>query len=480
MATVALVNPQLASSSWGRGLRPATMDDALPRHSLLCLSGPLREAGHDVRLIDLRLLGDWGDYDKMVLDASPEVLCVTAHTSEIDFALECCQRAKRLRHDVVTVGGGIHLTMFPDLGAHDGSLDFVIRGEGEISLPRLISDPTGWDRVSWGAVPDLDGIPFEDRELYPDYYERTRFRLWDLPTPVVDLLTKRGCPWQCRFCCGPGEQNLYTKPSRSDDERRIPTFRHRSVENVISEMEMLWRRYAFRGVVFHDDQFLIRKEWVQEFCRVLHRSGFVDRGVRWWAASRADMICRYPEIIEAMRDAGLQILSIGFESFSDSMLRWMRKDTTARENFEAARICKRLGIDIFANLILGMPDSDGCWHLEDDRASLEAIGRIRPRYFSPSFFSPIPGSWFFEWALDKELLVAADPQRTGLRNPAEAKLRGVDYERLNALLDEHRAAFPEETATKRTLGKGIRHFLNRPLREKARVIRDKVAGLAQS
>ncbi len=245
-------------------------------------------------------------------------------------------------------------------------------------------------------------------------------------------------------------------------------------------MEMLWRRYAFRGVVFHDDQFLIRKEWVQEFCRALHRSGFVDRGVRWWAASRADIICRYPEIIESMRDAGLQILSIGFESFSDSMLRWMRKDTTVRENFEAARICKRLGIDIFANLILGMPDSDGRWHLEDDRASLDAIGRIRPRYFSPSFFSPIPGSWFFEWALDKKLLVAADSQRTGLRNPAEAKIRGVDYERLNALLDEHRAAFPEETATRRTLGKRIRSFLKRPLRDKARVIRDKVAGLAQS
>jgi radical SAM superfamily enzyme YgiQ (UPF0313 family) len=456
------------------------MDDALPRHSLLHLSGPLRLAGNQVDLIDLRLLRDWSDYERTVRELSPDVLCVTAHTSEIDFALECCRRAKRVHSRVTTVGGGIHLTMFPELGADDGSLDFVIRGEGEESLPKLVANPAGWPRVSWGEAPDLDAIPFEDRELYPDYRERTRFPLWDLPTPIVDLLTKRGCPWQCRFCCGPGEQNLYTKPSPTDEERRLPTFRHRSVDSVIAEMEILWQRYGFRGVVFHDDQFLIRKDWVIDFCAALHESGFVDRGIRWWAASRADIVCRHPDVIESMRDAGLRILSIGFESFDDEMLRWMRKDTTVAENLEAAEICRRLGLDIYANVILGMPDSGGRWHLEHDRASLEAIRQIRPRYFSPSFFSPIPGSWFFEWALENDLLVGGDPRRAGSRNPAEAKIRGVDYERLGALLSEHRAAFPDETIGKKTLAERLRHFLDRPLLSKVRVIRDRVVDLGRS
>ena len=480
MARVALVNPQLESSSWKRGLQPKTMDDALPRHSLLFLSGPLKEAENEVSLVDLRLLEDWDDYERTVREQAPDFLCVTAHTSEIEFALECCRRAKRIRRSIVTVGGGIHLTMFPGLGEEDGCLDFVIRGEGEISLPQLISNPDGWPRVSWGILPDLDAIPFEDRELYRDYEERTAFPMWDLPRPIVDLLTKRGCPWQCRFCCGPGEQNLYTKPSRLDAERRLPTFRHRSVGNVIAELKTLWERHSFRGVVFHDDQFLIRKEWVVEFCQALHDSGFVERGIRWWAASRADIVCRYPEIIEMMRDAGLQILSIGFESFSDEMLQWMRKDTTVRENMESAEICRQLGIDIFANVILGMPGSDGRWHEDIDKASLEAIGQIRPRYFSPSFFSPIPGSWFFEWALEKDLLIVSDPQGAGSRTPAEAKIRGVDYGRLTALLNEHRAAFPEPVPSRKPLRKRISHFLDRPLRDKVRVLRDKVTQLAQS
>ena len=411
-------------------------------------------------------------------ERSPDVLCVTAHTSEIEFALECCRRAKRIRRDVITVGGGIHLTMFPDLGEEEGCLDFVIRGEGEMSLPRLVcrSRRMATRFVGYSSRSRCHSVRRPgalSRLCRPDAGSvsgicRRRSSI---------LLTKRGCPWQCVSAADPASRISTRSRRDSDGERRVPTFRHRSVENVIAEMEMLWQRYAFRGVVFHDDQFLIRKEWVVEFCRALHTSGFVDRGIRWWAASRADIVCRYPEIIETMRDAGLQILSIGFESFSDPMLRWMRKDTTVRENLEAAEICRELGIDIFANVILGMPDSDGRWHLDHDKASLEAIGRIRPRYFSPSFFSPIPGSWFFEWALGKELLAARDPQRTGSRNPTEEKIRGVDYEQLTALLDDFRATFPDETPTRRSFRQRLRHFLDRPLQDKARVIRDKVARL---
>ena len=61
MAVVLLVNPQLATSGWGRGLRPQTMDDALPRHSLTFLSAPLKAAGHDVRLADALTPSGSGD-----------------------------------------------------------------------------------------------------------------------------------------------------------------------------------------------------------------------------------------------------------------------------------------------------------------------------------------------------------------------------------------------------------------------------------
>ena len=243
MARVALVNPQLVSSGFGRGLAAETMDDALPRRSLMYLSAALKRAGHQVLLADLRLLSGWEDYQRLLVEERPEFVCVTAHTAEEEAALECCRRARRVVPGCTTVAGGIHFSMFPDLGESDGLVDFVIRGEGEISLPRLVRDPGSFSRVSWGEPPDLDALPFEDRELYPDYAERIGFSIWDLPTPLVDMLTGRGCPWTCRFCCGPGEQNLFTAPTRDGSDRRRPAIRRRSVAKVLDEMEELHRRY---------------------------------------------------------------------------------------------------------------------------------------------------------------------------------------------------------------------------------------------
>ncbi len=474
MARVGLVNPALVSSDWGTGLVPRHMDDALPRHSLLFLSGPLRDAGHEPILLDLRLMQGWQDYERRLLEAQPEVLCVTAHTSEIDIALECCRRAKRVLPGILLVAGGIHFTMYPHLGEDDKSVDFVIRGEGEISLPKLLADPAAHPRVFWGEVPDLDEIPFEDRELYDDYCDRTNFQLWHLETPTVDLLTKRGCPWQCRFCCGPGEQNLFTRASPRREGVRLPTFRHRSVENVLDELDELYERYRFRSVVFHDDQFVIRREWVEDFCRGLHRRGHVERGIQWWAASRSDIVCAHPELFAAMVDAGLRILSIGFESFNDPMLRWMRKGTTRAENLEAAEICHDLGIDLFANVILGMPFSDTKWHLEHDRESMAAIERIRPRYFSPSFFSPIPGSWFFDWAVEHDLLIEDKAAATGNRRPEEAKIRGVDYRRLDRMLGRYRRKYEPHLLAKRPLRLKLKHFAEKPFAEKLAAIRRRI------
>lgn len=472
--TVALVNPQLVSSGWGWGHRPRHMDDALPRHSLLFLSGPLKEAGCRVELIDLRLLQGWEEYDAALERIRPDFVCVTAHTSEVEVAFECFRRAKAVVPEARTVAGGIHFTMFPHLGEEEGFVDHVVCGEGEITLPRLVLEPAAFPRVVWGEPPDLDRIPFEDRALYDDYPARTRFQIWDLPTPLVDVLTKRGCPWQCRFCCGPGEQNLYTRPSPRDPDKRLPTFRHRSVDNVIAELEELWERHRFRGLIIHDDQFVIRRDWVDEFCEALHATGFVERGIRWWAASRADIVCRHPELIARMKRAGLQIISIGFEAFTDRMLDWMRKDTTRKENFEAARICHDLGLDIFGNVIFGMPYRDGTWYLEDDLESLRAIERIRPRYFSPSFFTPIPGSWFYDWAVERDLLVAAEGAHAGRRNPDEAKIRGVDYDMLGALLEDYRRRHEPTMEAKKPLRLRIHHFLRKPLPEKLSTLRRKL------
>ena len=434
MAKVVLVNPKAKSQKWGTGRHPRCMDDLLPRHGLTYLSASLKRAGHQVILADLRQLAGWEEYERLLLATRPDFVCSTAHTLEVEIACESLVRAKRTLPTCTTVGGGIHLTMDPSPAMETGHVDNVIRGEGEVSLPCLVEEPTAFSPVSWGEPPDLDELPFEDRELYPDYLSRTRFPLWDLPTPIVDVLTGRGCPWNCRFCCGPGEKQLFTKPSAKDPSKRRPFLRRRSVDHVMAELDQLHRRYHFRSVVFHDDQFLIRPQWVLDFCEKLHRAGYPRRGVRWWAASRADMVCRYPNVFKSMRDAGLQIISIGFESFSEPVLKWLNKGVSVESNFRAAEICHKLGLQIYANVIFGVPRADGRWYLADDLASFNGLRVVRPRYLSPSLLTPIPGSWLFDWSTRLDLLREDAPNATGSRNPGNHPLKGVDYKKLERLL----------------------------------------------
>lgn len=419
------------------------MEEVLPRHSLTHLSSVLKRAGHNVRLVDLRLLSGWREFEETIKRSDADFVCVTSHTSEARISLDALRRAKRARTECVTVAGGIHWTMFPDQAIAHGDADFVIRGEGEIGLLQLMAKPADFPNVFWGEPPELDDLPFEDRELFPDYSVNIYFPLWDLAPPTVDILTGRGCPWNCRFCCGPGEKNLFTRNSRKHPGERRPYIRRRSPSHVLEELRHLFRKYQFQSLVFHDDQFLTDPTWTTEFCQRMHDEGYPKRGVRWWAASRADMICRHPEAIREMKEAGLAIVSIGFESFNDSMLQWLNKRVDVATNFRAARICQELGLDIYANVIFGIPREDGTWHIEDDLDTIEAIEKIRPRYVSPSYLNPIPGSWFYDWFSEKNLLRGESLEETGSRWPDRKPLRGVDYKRLDGLLCGIRKTYGE-------------------------------------
>ncbi len=441
MSRVVLINPQIVSSRFGAPLE--STDDVTIRHALAQFAPLLRRQGHEVSLIDLRLLSGWEAYERAVAAAAPDWLCVTSHTCEREVALEAMVRGRRVASGARIIAGGIDPTTLPEL--YRPAADFVLRGEGEISLPRLLESPDSFPAVSYGETPDLDALPFADRELWPDYAQRIQHQIlgFHAPTPVIDLIAQRGCPWPCKFCCGPGEQNLYTR-ARPDGKRAF-SFRVRSPDHVLDELEILARRYHFRSIVFHDDQFIVRPAWVEGFCAAMGRR-LGRRRYPFWAAIRADVVCRHAGtggLMEQLKGAGLHTVSIGFESFSDDLLSWMQKGTTADENYRAAEICRRMGLEIYGNFMFGLPRSDGRWHLEDDRKTLEAIRRIRPRVASTSFFSPVPGAPFYPWFEKSGLMLGQDGSSMGQRNADEGKLKGVDYETLGRLLaDLRRDLYP--------------------------------------
>jgi len=431
MAKVTLVNPQIAVSSWDPKF--GNLDSTSIRLGLAYLSACLKKAGHVVELIDLRLLKGWDAYEKLVMWQKPDFLAVSMHTCEYKIAIECCRRAKKLDPDITTIAGGIHATMFPEDCLRTNVVDFVVKGEGEVSFPKLVENPKQFPSVFWGETPDLNAIPFPDRELWSDYEKRIQFPFFGtnaqpfLP-PMIEMLTGRGCPWSCRFCCGPGEKNLYTIEKGG---KRVPFIRQRSISNLMAELAQLYERYRFRSIVFHDDQFVINPKWVKDFCESMHDYGFVEKNVKWWAASRADIIAKHPELFAEMKKAGLKMLSVGFESFSDRMLKWIDKGTVSSDNWEAVKILRNLGIQIYGNFILGIPYEDGKWYPEDDIKTAKAISTIKPDLCSVSYFTPVPGSYLYNFCKDNDLILPV--VNLGLRFPTGEKIKGVDYRFLHKL-----------------------------------------------
>ena len=132
-----------------------------------------------------------------------------------------------------------------------------------------------------------------------------------------------------------------------------------------------------------------------------------------------------------MADAGLHGYLIGFESGSDRVLRFIRKGTKRAINIEAARICRKYGIFVWANYMLGLPT-------ETDDEVLETISmlkRMDPDYYSPAFYTPHPGSDLYQYCLEHDLSLITD-HNGYRRNPTGAKIRGKDYQFLNWALEE--------------------------------------------
>jgi anaerobic magnesium-protoporphyrin IX monomethyl ester cyclase len=303
-----------------------------PPLGLLYVGTALQSGGHDVRVSDLAI--DQIPNGKY----SPGLIGVTCTTPNYlavrDIVITCHSRWP----GVPVVVGGPHISVLPEDGARLGA-DITVRGDGEATMLRIADDLDRGYRP--GPIPqswpvDVNRWPIPERSLV-DMHE---YSAHELGGRSASLISQRGCPYACAFCCKwPGYQ----------------TVRYRSVENVIEEVEQL-KSMGYPSIRFFDDELNLNEDRLLKLCASLK-----PLSINWSCLVRANLFNSIQA--EAMASAGCKMVQMGVESGSNAILRGVNKGETVADSTKARMVAKEHGLQFWAFFVVGLPGEIGRAHV---------------------------------------------------------------------------------------------------------------------
>lgn len=305
-----------------------------------------RDAGHQVRIVDLQVLPR-KLLEKELREFRPEALGVSLnYLANIPEAIDVARGAKAAVPGCFVFFGGHSVSFVGDhvLAQADGAVDAVVRGEGEpavVPLLEAVRDnaahtvPGVVTAEGRGPAPKmLDSIdgPRPARDLMR---RRNRYFIGELD-PCASIEFTRGCPWDCSFC------SAWTFYGRS--------YRRASPEAAAEEMASIREPNVF----IVDDVAFIKPEHGNGIAAELERRGIRKR---YYLETRADVLLRNEEVFERWTRLGLRYMFLGMEALDSEGLDLFRKRITPDDNFRALERARKLGINVAINLIVD-PDWD--------------------------------------------------------------------------------------------------------------------------
>jgi anaerobic magnesium-protoporphyrin IX monomethyl ester cyclase len=353
----------------------------LPPMNLGYLASYLEKHGVEVSIID-ELAGQ--DVQEALERLQPDIVGITATTALADDAYRVAKLARE--YGMTTVMGGVHASFLTEEALEH--VDMVVQGEGEQALLD-ISRGNRSKVIKTPYIKHLDDIPapawhLMDMEFYLTANKRMRRTHIDFvpsETRIGSLMTVRGCPYSCIFCC---------------NSWRDTPVRFHTPERVIEDIRLLIERYQIQALYFAEDDFFINKKRVQKICRAMIDNQF---SLRWSCQGRANSVD--VESLTIAKEAGCQQIQFGFESGSQRILDILKNHTTTVEqNARAAQLCRQVGIASFATFILGNPTET----IEDLEATAEFIKHTAIDRVGVLITTPFPGTKLWEWCEEHHLI----------------------------------------------------------------------------
>lgn len=298
------------------------------------------------------------DFRTRVRDFAPDLIAmsVTEDMFPIGIALVKALGAKR----PVVAAGGVFPTFAPDLALRhsDACIDYVMKGEGDETLPELcrrlergedVSTLPGLhakigDRLIDNPLPrpvDLATLPLPDYGLFEEsrYYRPMQGKLWRM----LPVQTIRGCPYTCAYCNSPTQMQIHDK----DD---FKFFRKQRMDLIRDELRHCVETYKADSFYFWADTFLAWNEReFDEFCEM-----YAEFRLPFWIQTRPETV--KAKRFEKLRNVGLLRVAFGVEHGNESFRERILHRRVKNESIIASlKIVTDMGIPISVNNIMGFP-----------------------------------------------------------------------------------------------------------------------------
>ena len=227
----------------------------------------------------------------------------------------------------------------------------------------------------------LDKIPYPDWESFniKGYHDNRFVGGMYSDRLSIPILATRGCPYQCTYCASAHLWKAYPNP---ENWVRFPSI-ERSIRIIKDNLDLY---PDTTSIVFADDTFTVRKDWVKEFCAVYKE----EIGLPFECNARVETI--NDNVCEDLKSAGCTSIDFGVESGSEKMLAYMRKGERREHFIEKIPIMHANGMATYTTWVYGLPSET-----EADRsASDKFIELLKPTFADTFVYLGQPGSDFYK------------------------------------------------------------------------------------
>ncbi|HBB65747.1 MAG TPA: hypothetical protein DEF68_11230 [Elusimicrobia bacterium] len=347
-------------------VNPAADVCGVPHAGLASLAAVLRQHGHTVKVADYHFSSKTPALESILEDFRPDVAGISLFSCMAGKADRMIETIKKTK--IPLLCGGPHAASYFEELSKDARFDYVVVGEAENVISELVENAVvnAAPRLIRPALPDVPNLPFPD---YSPFYDHEGIR-------VYPLITSRGCPFNCSFCC--------VKLSNSK------AWRPRSPAACIDELKKAGARLPLlREVMIWDDNFSLDIRRAKDFLRL-----YIAEGFKYKLSSanlRADKIDK--EFLLLLKDAGCDEVQFGVEHGDAEVFGHIGKGETLADIERGAGLVNECGMKLGCSFIIGLPYDTP----EKTLVSIRFAEKLKPDHVHWNILVPYKGTKAYEY-----------------------------------------------------------------------------------